>query len=89
LSWEKARPSAPNLGFLASLGDASYVLYLVHYPLISALCKVSASLLPHTIVGASVAYTVILIACLVAAIAVHLWIERPLLRSFSPHKRRV
>jgi peptidoglycan/LPS O-acetylase OafA/YrhL len=63
------------------------VLYLVHYPLIIILCKLAMLLLPRTLVGAAVAYTMILILCLLAAVAVHLWIEKPLLHNLGKNRR--
>jgi exopolysaccharide production protein ExoZ len=87
VTWEKGRSNKPDLGRLGLLGDASYVLYLVHYPVISSLCKLSMRILPHTIVGASIAYTIILVACLGIAIGIHLWIEKPLLSSLRTNHR--
>jgi exopolysaccharide production protein ExoZ len=87
VSWEKGNAYKPNLGFLGLLGDASYVLYLVHYPLISILCKLSVRVLPHTILGATTAYAMIVVSCLAVAIAVHLWIEKPLLASLGRSRR--
>lgn len=83
VGWEKGKVQKPNFGVLQLLGDASYVLYLVHYPLISALSKICVRLLPRTYFGAAIAYGVILGACLTVAVAVHLWIEKPLLRSLG------
>jgi len=61
------------------LGDASYALYLVHYPLISILCKVAVALgmAKLGLSGAVVSYGVIFLACLAAAVAFHLWMEKP------------
>ncbi|HVW70978.1 MAG TPA: acyltransferase [Steroidobacteraceae bacterium] len=76
--------------WLVLLGDASYVLYLIHYPLISALCKVLRALGLHGVTGAVVAFFAILAACLLAGVGFHLWVERPLLRALSsrPSGRR-
>lgn len=81
LSWETSRATPPTFGPLRFLGDASYALYLVHYPLISILCKIALVALPMTVLGASVAYVLILLACLSLAAVVHLRVERPLLRA--------
>jgi exopolysaccharide production protein ExoZ len=48
------------------LGDSSYSLYLIHYPLISALCKLMVLLGLAGTAGAIVAYPVILGACISA-----------------------
>ena len=79
LSWEKAQAHKVSLGALVLLGDASYVLYLLHYPLIIVLCKLAVRVLPRTVPGAAIAYVLILLLCVLAAVAVHLWIEKPLL----------
>jgi exopolysaccharide production protein ExoZ len=65
------------------LGDSSYALYLIHYPLISALCKLMVLLGLAGTAGAIVAYPVILCACISASVAVHLLVESPMLRAIS------
>jgi len=62
------------------LGGASYALYLIHYPLISVLCKVAVLLkLPKLgLTGALLTYVAILLACLAVSAALHVWIEKPL-----------
>src|ERR1700689_5491333 len=79
LSWEKGQPHKVSLGALVLLGDASYVLYLLHYPLIIVLCKLAVFVLARGASGAGIAYVMILMLCILAAVAVHLWIEKPLL----------
>lgn len=67
--------------FLQLLGNASYALYLIHYPLISVMCKVAA-LLRLTQGGPLIAfglYLVMLCACVGVAIAFHVYIEKPML----------
>lgn len=65
--------------FFQLLGSASYALYLIHYPLISILCKASmfVGLKNHGLLGALVAYFIIFITCIVVSIAFHLIIEKP------------
>jgi peptidoglycan/LPS O-acetylase OafA/YrhL len=67
--------------WLQLLGDASYALYLLHYPLISILCKLAliARLKSLGMIGALIAYIAILGACLSAAVIFHLGVEKPLL----------
>lgn len=55
------------------LGDASYSIYLVHYPAISLLCKVL-----H--MGSASAFIACVAFALVCGVATHLLIEKPLLR---------
>lgn len=76
--------------FLQTLGDASYALYLIHYPLISVMSK-GAALLGLTRGGplaALAAYLVMLAACLLAAIAFHTLIEKPLLAALRKRSTR-
>jgi peptidoglycan/LPS O-acetylase OafA/YrhL len=68
------------------LGDASYALYLIHYPLISALCKLSILVGLHGRVGALIAYPLIICACIAAAVAFQVLIERRILRVLSTRK---
>lgn len=68
--------------WLQVLGDSSYALYLIHYPLISILCKFSMllQLKKWGGVGALLSYGLIFVACLGSAVLFHLWLERPLTR---------
>ena len=61
------------------LGDSSYVLYLVHFPVISALCKLAVLAGLRGVSGAFVVFPVIVTACVAAAAIIHLRIERPIL----------
>ena len=65
---------------LALLGDASYSLYLIHFPLISILCKIMVSIGLVGTLGALIAFPAVLIACILAALAFYVTIERPMLR---------
>jgi peptidoglycan/LPS O-acetylase OafA/YrhL len=77
---------------LMLLGEASYALYLLHYPIISAGCKI-LSRLGSNFVLATMAFAIILAACCLVSVAFHLAIERPLLRAlgtrFSTRRRAV
>ncbi len=69
--------------FWVRLGDASYVLYLVHYPIISLGNKVyqKSGLL------SSIDYRVFNLSLIAVAVgiafAIHLWIEKPILKALS------
>jgi exopolysaccharide production protein ExoZ len=68
-----------NQRWLQLLGDSSYALYLIHYPLISILLKLSLFLQLNKFgaIGAIIAYIAIFSACLISAVVFHLWIEKP------------
>ena len=67
--------------FIQLLGDSSYALYLTHFPVVSAACKVLKAM-GCLETGGSVVASFVLIAGLGLgfAVAVHRWIEVPLLR---------
>ena len=68
---------------LQVLGDSSYALYLIHFPLISLLCKLAkaARLDALGVPGALAAFAGIAVACLAVSVCFHLWIEKPLIAS--------
>ena len=66
------------------LGDSSYALYLIHFPLISVLCKVlvRVGFNRYDVGGALFSYFIILFICVISAVLFHLWIERALMTFF-------
>lgn len=75
-------------GWFKLTGDASYAIYLVHFPLLSLLAKAFAVSGARERLPAGVSY--VLMACLVvfAGIAAHLFIERPMLRALGAGRTR-
>ncbi len=71
------------------LGDASYSLYLIHFPLISVLCKLMMVMGLTGVAGAAIAYPLILAICVFAAVAFHVIVEKPLLRALTHQRSRV
>ncbi len=63
------------------LGDSSYALYLIHFPLISILCKLAMLLHldDYGLVVASITYLVIATACVAVSVLFHLGIEKPVI----------
>ena len=74
--------------FTQTLGNASYFLYLIHFPLISLLLKLVIAIDLSGFVGALIAFVVVALACVVVAVAGHLLIELPmqkwLMSRFTP-----
>jgi exopolysaccharide production protein ExoZ len=90
LGFVKAEDNGHVIGgnrWIQLLGNASYALYLIHYPLISILCKLSLTfhLDKVGIIGAFVSYLSIFCVCLVSSAAFHLWIEKPV----TSHIRKI
>lgn len=77
---------------LGLLGGASYVLYLTHEPVTSVVIKLVFASGHGPSLGADSAYWLIIVSCVVVAIAVHLLIERPVLewlrRRLFPARRQ-
>ena len=78
---QTGRKLAP--GVLGTLGDSSYALYLVHFPLIALLSKMAVAVFPKDAFWASVAFLVLVGASVCAGIAFHTWIEAPILRALA------
>lgn len=69
---------APRL--LQVLGDVSYALYLVHFPVLSALAWMFTAAPVRAMIAAPLAYLLMLMACIGAAMAFHRLVEQPALR---------
>jgi peptidoglycan/LPS O-acetylase OafA/YrhL len=68
-----------------ALGDASYSIYLIHYPVISVVCKVLNS---AGVRGTLAAFAIGVTAALIAGFAFHRFVEVPLLNYFRGQLRR-
>ena len=66
-------------GWACKLGDASYVLYLLHFPIISLCCKIAVAVGLTGMAGAAVAFIAIFAVCILAALAFHRLVEKPIL----------
>ena len=97
---EDAGTHPSNSNWMVKLGDASYVLYLIHVPVLSALSKLARSLAerwgPIGPTGATLTGIAIVIACCVAAMAFHILVERPigkqlntLLKNWLPIREKI
>ena len=62
------------------LGDASYALYLIHYPIISVACKIAIALGLTGLLGASITWISTFAICIASGLFLHLWIERPMMK---------
>ncbi|RFU47897.1 acyltransferase [Paraburkholderia sp. DHOC27] len=70
------------------LGGASYVLYLLHYPLVSLVMKVMTHVGLHGSSGAYVALATATVAAVALAVVFHLRVERPMLRALGSWRWR-
>jgi peptidoglycan/LPS O-acetylase OafA/YrhL len=64
--------------WLSLLGDASYSLYLIHYPLLAIIAKIW----PHTalrVIPNDVAFMMAVSTCVAAGLLIHKFIERSLI----------
>ena len=69
-----------NNKYMHLLGDSSYALYLIHYPLISICCKIAILIGIKSLgfIGALFAFVFIFIICIFVSILVHLYLEKPI-----------
>jgi peptidoglycan/LPS O-acetylase OafA/YrhL len=84
---EQQRPGRFRQPFVAILGDASYALYLIHFPLIAVLCKLAVGVGLHGVFGMAVSFVGIFVACIAVSMLFHLWIEKPILKALSSKAR--
>ena len=81
LEVNRRRPIQP--GVITRIGDASYVLYLIHYPLISLICKAVLRAHLDDWFGAMVAVVLAITVCIGGALAFVKFVERPLRAALS------
>lgn len=77
-----------NHPWLLKLGDASYALYLIHFPLISLLCKVAMKIGLHGLIGATLTFGFVFLLCLLSAVVLHIGVEKSLLDRLSGKRAR-
>jgi len=65
------------------LGDASYFLYLIHFPLISLLCKLAVAIGLKGVFGAAISFVLISIICVLFSFVGNILIEAPMQNFFS------
>lgn len=79
-SERRAPKAVPPL--LAKLGDASYVLYLVHFPIISAMAKV-LTLYDGGLAWVTASVVLVFVVCCIVSVVFHDWIEKPLVKALK------
>jgi peptidoglycan/LPS O-acetylase OafA/YrhL len=67
--------------WIQTLGDASYALYLIHFPLVSVLTKAAVWLGLPRLGKAGAVGTIVaeVILCVAVSVPFHLWVEKPML----------
>jgi len=65
---------------LRTIGDASYIIYLIHYPLLSICARVFVVSGLHGVLPAFVSFLILPSIAVIVGIQVHFYLERPLLR---------
>lgn len=83
---EKAGQTIGANAILQRLGDASYSIYLIHYPLISAMCKIARKLGTLSASWGVVWYCAMLFAALGGGWVFHVIVERPMTRWLGGRK---
>ncbi len=73
---EAARPPVRSSRVVQLLSDSSYAMYLMHFPIISLLCKVFMYLGLTGAIGAVIAFVSIFSCCIVCAVVFHVYFER-------------
>lgn len=73
---EKLTPPQP----LKIFGDASYALYLIHYPILSAMAKIYFALHLDALTPAWFGFGTLLTGAVLAGLLFHFWVERPIIK---------
>lgn len=75
---EEARPQRSSSAWVQRLSDASYALYLLHFPIISLVCKLLMLAGFQGAAGATLALVLSFVVSIAAALAFNVYIERRL-----------
>jgi|SRR5450830_161186 len=78
--YERQGNIAPFIKRITFLGDSSYALYLIHFPLVAILSKMAVSILPMSFIGANLAFFFLVAGSVAVATIFHFTVEKPLLR---------
>ena len=76
---EDEAPQREGPPWLKVLADSSYAMYLIHFPVISLMCKLLTGAGLRGFYGATVALVITLLVCMALSVAFHLLVERRLL----------
>ena len=68
---------------LVKLGDASYVLYLIHFPVLSFELKLLRPIVTRLHLPLLLVYALAILGAILCSLAVHEWFERRILASFA------
>jgi peptidoglycan/LPS O-acetylase OafA/YrhL len=68
---------------VSRLGESSFALYLIHFPLVSLLSKAAVIALPNDALGVVLAFALLVFGSVFIALLFNSLIERPLLRHLS------
>jgi peptidoglycan/LPS O-acetylase OafA/YrhL len=82
--YERLGKAAPFIKNNAFLGDSSYALYLIHFPLVAILSKLAVMIFPMSFIGANLAFFFLVAGSVTVASVFHIAVEKPLLRQLSP-----
>ena len=75
---EEAREPRSSTAWMQRLSDASYAMYLLHFPIISLVCKLLMLAGLHGALGATLAFVLSFVISTAAAVAFNVYIERRL-----------
>lgn len=64
------------------LGASSYALYLIHFPIVSLMAKLGMALRMNGILSIGFAFVATFLVCVVGAVLLHLYVEKPLTRQW-------
>lgn len=87
MAWSRRIAQGTAMKILIVLGDASFAFYLIHQPVLAVASRLIRDNALASMLHPLLMFGVLFGLCLCTGLALHRWVERPMVGWFSPRPR--